>query len=112
MAKKKAGKKSPAKSVAGKNKPPRNSGINRAMIELGLKIVQYREATEITQAKLAELCSVTPVWMNFVENGKREPSTDLIRKIISVLSISAKDLGIDLDYDSLRERWSWKYIQK
>ena len=69
-------------------------------IALGTRIREYREKANLTQEKLAELCSLSAAHIGHIERGTRIPSMDAMFKIAVTLHIS-----IDvLLYDSYEDK--------
>ncbi len=59
---------------------------------LGKIIKEHRLALGITQEKLSEILGICPVYMSYLETGKRTPSLDLLFRICENLSIDIKEL--------------------
>lgn len=57
------------------------------MINLGAIIKKYREQLDVTQKKLAATLDVTDTYLSAIENGRKEPSLALIKKICTTLKI-------------------------
>lgn len=65
------------------------------MTELAQRIKKYRTDKGITQRELADKLNVSQNAIYNWENGKREPSIDMIRKIATVLEVYTYDLLYD-----------------
>lgn len=55
----------------------------------GEKITKAREDMNLNQRQLAVLLDVTPTRLNYWEKDKREPDVEMIKKLSSVLQVSA-----------------------
>ena len=55
------------------------------MIKIGAIIKKYREQESLTQKELSEHIDVTSTYLSAIENGRKEPSLSLIRKISDAL---------------------------
>ena len=51
---------------------------------IGSNIRSLRERKGLTQCELAERAGVTQVYISYCENGRKEPSMQLCRKLASV----------------------------
>ncbi len=60
--------------------------------DFGKRIADVRRKKGITQEKLAFAVGVSPTYIGFIENGKRNPTIMNIYKISKVLNISLKEL--------------------
>ena len=54
----------------------------------------WREYRNITLHDLAQKCSVTGAAISQIENGKREPSVKLLKKIAEILEVDLDDLVV------------------
>ena len=54
------------------------------------EIKQRREALELTQRKLADLCKIRASFLNMIENGKAKPSYDVLVNIFNILDEQAE----------------------
>jgi len=61
-------------------------------VMLGQKIKKLREAKGLTQVELAVIVSISPVYVGFIENGRRRPSLRTLERLARALKVSAKDL--------------------
>lgn len=57
------------------------------MVNFGAIIKKYREQLDVTQKQLASSLNVTATYLSAVENGRKEPSLALIKKICSNLKL-------------------------
>jgi DNA-binding XRE family transcriptional regulator len=57
------------------------------MVNFGAIIKKYREQLDVTQKQLANSLNVTATYLSAVENGRKEPSLALIKKICSSLKL-------------------------
>ncbi len=64
---------------------------SRAVV-LGQKIKKLREAKELTQVELAVIVNISPVYVGFIENGRRRPSLRTLERLARALKVSMKDL--------------------
>lgn len=48
---------------------------------IGKTIAELRKKRKMTQARLAELVYITPVYLSYIENGHYEPSQKLLRRL-------------------------------
>lgn len=58
----------------------------------GLKVRRYRNAKQLTQEELADLCELDRTYIGSVERGERNISLMNIYKIANALNINIKDL--------------------
>ena len=58
------------------------------MKQLGKRLRALRESLSLSQAKLAELLSITQSSLNRYENGQSTPSVDLLRKYADFFDVS------------------------
>lgn len=59
-------------------------------------IAKARDEAGLSQEKLADLCGVTRWTINRIETGDRDPSLDLMRKIVDALDgrVSLNDFDV------------------
>ena len=57
------------------------------MINFGAIIKKYREKHDITQRELSNSLRVTSTYLSAVENGRKDPSFSLVKKICKILGI-------------------------
>lgn len=57
-----------------------------------LKIKDAREAARLTQKELAEKVEVSREYISAIENGRYNPSLNLLKKIAKALNTTVKDL--------------------
>lgn len=62
------------------------------MISKNLKY--YRLRKNMTKSKLAELCGISPMSVTYYENGDRNPSMEILKKMASALDIRVSDFLI------------------
>ena len=63
--------------------------------QIGEKIKIYRKKLGLRANKLSELLSISPSYLNLIENGKRNIDADLLLKICQELRIELSDLKND-----------------
>lgn len=59
---------------------------------IGQRIRNYRTEQNLSQEKLAELCSCHPTYIGQVERGEKNATLESIEKIASALSVSLSTL--------------------
>lgn len=64
-------------------------------ISLGTRIKQVRQERNITQAELAEACSLSTSYIGHIERGSRTLSVETLFKIATVLNVSLDFLVSD-----------------
>jgi transcriptional regulator with XRE-family HTH domain len=47
---------------------------NKNLIELGIRVREYRTELGLSQEKLAEICKFDRTYISLIERGKRNPS--------------------------------------
>lgn len=57
------------------------------MVNFGAIIKKYREQLDITQKKLSDDLDVTSTYLSAIENGRKEPSLALLKKICKAIGI-------------------------
>ncbi|HBG81248.1 TPA: transcriptional regulator [candidate division CPR2 bacterium] len=60
--------------------------------DFGARIAEIRKQKGYTQEKLAYAIGVSPTYIGFIEQGKRNPTILNIQKITKALDISLKEL--------------------
>jgi HTH-type transcriptional repressor of puuD len=60
-------------------------------MDIGKRIKELRELKDIRSGDFANMIDVTPVFLSYLENGKKKPSIDTIEKICSALDIPITD---------------------
>lgn len=60
--------------------------------EFGLTVKELREERKLTQEKFAELADYTPVYISFMENGRKVPRLTTVFQLAAALNISASEL--------------------
>ena len=73
---------------------PKRNGILAA---LGLNVRRQREATELTQEKLAEKAGLDPTYISGIERGLRNPGIKNVAKLAKALGLTTSELcqGVD-----------------
>lgn len=61
-------------------------------VMLGQKIKRLRKERGLTQVELAVIVNISPVYIGFIENGRRRPSLRTLERLARALKVSAKDL--------------------
>ena len=61
-------------------------------VMLGQKIKKLRKERGLTQVELAVIVNISPVYLGFIENGRRRPSLRTLERLARALKVSAKDL--------------------
>lgn len=61
-------------------------------VMLGQKIKKLREARGLTQVELAVIINISPVYVGFIENGRRRPSLRTLERLARALKVSASEL--------------------
>ena len=59
---------------------------------LGQKIQKLRKDRNLTQVELAVIVDISPVYLGFIENGRRRPSLKTLDRLAKALKVGAKDL--------------------
>jgi transcriptional regulator with XRE-family HTH domain len=64
---------------------------------LGRNVRQRREASGLTQEKLAELASLDPTYISGIERGVRNPGIKNVARLAKALGLSTAELcqGVD-----------------
>lgn len=55
-------------------------------------IAALRKKKNISQKDFAQMVGISYWWLNHIENGKRDPSLKLVRKIADKLDVEPKDI--------------------
>ena len=79
---------------------------------IGARIKQARERLGYNQAKLASEAEVTPAAISQIEAGERIPSTPILRKLASVLQVSADYLLGNTNDTELKDLLQDQKLQK
>jgi len=66
--------------------------LNSTLKALGRKIQKLRKAQKITQEELAEMVSISRVYMGYIEQGRESPSLKLLMKLSKKLGVKVEDL--------------------
>lgn len=61
-------------------------------ITIGNKIRKLRKARELTQVELAVIVNISPVYLGFIENGRRRPSLKVLEKLARALKVKTAEL--------------------
>lgn len=61
-------------------------------VELGMRIRYYRKEKDITQEKLAEICSLHPTYIGQVERGEKNATLESVYRISKGLGIPMSKL--------------------
>ena len=61
-------------------------------ISIGKRIRKNRVKRHISQEQLAEMCSLSSVYISYVEHGDRLPSLETVISIANALKVSADEL--------------------
>jgi transcriptional regulator with XRE-family HTH domain len=64
----------------------------RFLKEFGKRVAKIRKEKGFTQEKLAFAIGVSPAYIGFIEQGRRNPTIANIYKISKALKVSLKDL--------------------
>ncbi len=59
---------------------------------IGNKIRKLRRARELTQIELAVIVNISPVYLGFIENGRRRPSLKVLEKLARALKVKPSEL--------------------
>jgi predicted transcriptional regulator/DNA-binding XRE family transcriptional regulator len=66
-------------------------------IHYGVKVRRLRLAQGLTQAALAERLSISPAYLNLLENGRRRLTPDLLIRLARTFTIDLQDFGPEDD---------------
>ncbi len=64
---------------------------------VGRRVRDLRRRLGLTQKELAERCGLSPVYVQFIESGKRHPSLKALSRIAEALGVELDDLFVDED---------------
>lgn len=64
----------------------------RETSSLGQKIKKLRNKKNLTQVELAVIVNISPVYLGFIENGRRRPSLKTLEKLARALKVKSRDL--------------------
>lgn len=59
---------------------------------MGQRVKKLRKERKLTQIELAVIVNISPVYMGYIENGRRRPSLKTLERIARALKVKAKDL--------------------
>lgn len=76
---------------------PQHEGMEKGWVELGEVIRTQRKAANLTQEQLAERANSHWTYISEIENGHRNPSIGLLRRIAQGLDISLSRLIADAE---------------
>lgn len=80
-------------SQGGSEMPAR---ITDTAILVGKRLAEQRKIKGLTMAQLAKTCKVSSAHISDIENGHRQPSLELFKRLCLALGVSADTLlGID-----------------
>jgi transcriptional regulator with XRE-family HTH domain len=65
---------------------------SRVPKNIGKQLQKFRKEKNISQVKMAEMIGVTPTYVGFIEQGKRNPSIATLDKIARVLGIKLSEV--------------------
>lgn len=70
---------------------------DKILSALGLNVRKQREASELTQEKLAEKSGLDPTYISDIERGQRNPGIKNVAKLAKALGLSTSELckGVD-----------------
>lgn len=68
------------------------SNAKKQYQKLGKKIQKLRKATAYTQEEFAERLNISRTHMGHIEQGRKQPSLELLQKIAKALGVKTKDL--------------------
>lgn len=61
-------------------------------LTLGQKIKKLRKERGLTQVELAVIVNISPVYLGFIENGRRRPSLKTLEKLARALKTKPANL--------------------
>lgn len=64
----------------------------RETSSLGQKIKKLRNERNLTQVELSVIVNISPVYLGFIENGRRRPSLKTLEKLARALKVKSRDL--------------------
>ena len=71
--------------------------MNQVNQQIGHKIKTQRKKLGITQADLSKKLSISPAYLNLMENGKRKIDFDLLLKIANEIKVNVLDISKKVD---------------
>lgn len=78
---------------------------------LGEAIAEMRKQRGLTQADVARSVGVSPTHISLIENGKREPSLSLLKRMGSTLGVSLPVLfALTLSVDDVPEEYRSVFV--
>lgn len=66
--------------------------MNKRKVALGQKIKRLRKDRGLTQIELAVIVDISPVYLGFIENSRRQPSLKTLEKLARALKVKASEL--------------------
>lgn len=66
-------------------------GKSKALVT-GQKIKKLREERKLSQVELAVIANISPVYVGFIENGRRRPSLKTLERLARALKVTVRDL--------------------
>ncbi len=66
--------------------------MSKGAVKLGQKIKRLRKERILTQVELAVIVDISPVYLGFIENGRRLPSIKTLGRIAKALKTSTSEL--------------------
>ncbi|MDK2932358.1 MAG: putative transcriptional regulator [Clostridiales bacterium] len=55
-------------------------------------LIKLRKKNKLTQAEIAELLSITPVFYGMIERGERNPTLELAKKIADLFNVTIDEI--------------------
>ena len=66
-------------------------------LQIGYKVKAKRRKLGVTQAEMSKKLSISPSYLNLIENGKRKVNVDLLLKLANELNIEISDISKKTD---------------
>lgn len=66
--------------------------MSKQAVTIGNKIRKLRKTRELTQVELAVIVNISPVYLGFIENGRRRPSLKVLEKLARALKVKPPEL--------------------
>lgn len=74
------------------------------MLTIGKSIRKYRTALELAQRELADEASISVPFLSQIENGHRDPSPDVLKRLASVLQVPIQLILLDaIDFSDVED---------
>lgn len=64
----------------------------KGILSLGQKIKRLRKDRGLTQVELSVIVNISPVYLGFIENGRRRPSLRTLEKLARALKTKPANL--------------------